>query len=32
MKDSLETQTQPAVIYVFVENQAILKPIPLYRA
>ena len=32
MKDSLETQTQPAVIYVFVENQAILKPILLYRA
>ena len=31
-KDSLETRGEPAVLCVYVENQAILEPILLYRA
>ena len=31
-KDSLETQAEPAILCVYVENQAILEPILLYRA
>ena len=31
-KDSLETRTEPAILCVYVENQAILEPILLYRA
>ena len=31
-KDSLETGAEPAVLRTYVENQAILEPIPLYRA
>ena len=31
-KDSLETRTESAVLCIYVENQAILKPILLYRA
>ena len=32
LKDSLKTRTEPAVLCVYVENQAILEPILLYRA
>ena len=31
-KDSLETQAERAVLHAYVENQAILEPILLYRA
>ena len=31
-KDSLETRAEPAVLRIYVENQAIQKPILLYRA
>ena len=31
-KDSLETRAEPAVLWAYVENQAILQPILLYRA
>ena len=30
--DSLETRAEPAVLRTYVENQAILEPILLYRA
>ena len=30
--DSLETRAELAVLRTYVENQAILEPIPLYRA
>ena len=30
-KGSLETRTEPPVLRTYVENQAILEPIPLYR-